>query len=160
MWHHAQYLRGELPVGEDFATWKQAEHWVVRTLHVVSAFYQDCWLLFSSPFAVLLSWFSSCPTREGEGVREWLRGSLLQTEAKPQQRQMRRVRNITIHFIMGKYTSNTPLKGSANSVNGRSIGLMRASLTANCITFSNYSWAFLCIMPSLGAQHAVRNCWP
>ena len=46
---------GELAEGEAFATQKQAEHRVVRTLCVVYAFYQYYWLLFSSPFAILLN---------------------------------------------------------------------------------------------------------
>jgi len=38
-----------------FATQEQAEHWVVRTLHVVYAFDQYYSLLFSSPFTILLN---------------------------------------------------------------------------------------------------------
>ena len=53
---HAQYLSGELAEGGAFVTQEQAEHWVVRTLHVVHAFYQYCWLLLSPPFAILLNW--------------------------------------------------------------------------------------------------------
>jgi len=55
MWCHAQYLSGELAEEEVFATQEQAELWLVRTLYVVCAFYQYYWLLFSSPFAILLN---------------------------------------------------------------------------------------------------------
>ena len=55
MWCHAQYLSRSLLKNRLFATQEQAEYWAVRTLHVVYAFYQYYWLLFSSPFAVLLN---------------------------------------------------------------------------------------------------------
>jgi len=98
---HAQYLSGELAEGGGFATQQQAEHWVVRTLHVVRSFYQYYSLLFSSPFAVLLNcsqpnpqalpFLSDSPPHpsgEGEGVRKQLHGSLLPIEAEPQQAMM------------------------------------------------------------------------
>jgi len=66
-----------------FATQGEAEHHVVRTLHVLYAFYQYYCLLFSSPFAILLNCYPNprvfClfpadspphPTGEGEGVKE------------------------------------------------------------------------------------------
>ena len=37
---HAEYLSGELAEGGGFSTQEQAEHRVVRTLHVVYSFYQ------------------------------------------------------------------------------------------------------------------------
>ena len=55
MWCHARYLSGELAGGEAFATREQAEHRVARTLHIVFAFYQYYWLLFSFLFAILLN---------------------------------------------------------------------------------------------------------
>ena len=51
---HAQYLSGELAEGGAFATQEQAELRVVITLHVIYAFYQYYWLLFSSLFVILL----------------------------------------------------------------------------------------------------------
>jgi len=62
-------------------------------------FFLSVLLLFSFPFAILLNGFchnprflpfltdsSACPPGEGEGVREQQRGSLLPTEANPQQK--------------------------------------------------------------------------
>ena len=54
-WGHAQYFSGELAEGGAFAAQEQAEHRVVRTLHVAGALGQYYWLLFSSPFAMLLN---------------------------------------------------------------------------------------------------------
>ena len=81
---HAQYLSGEL------ATQEQAEHQVVRTLHVVYAFYQCYWLLSSSPFAILLNcshpnpwvfcfsfWFSPPSHRGGGGSERVTAGSFV-----------------------------------------------------------------------------------
>lgn len=70
---------------------------------------------------------------------------------------MRRVRNVTNHFIIGKHTSSTPLTVPANSANSQSIDLRRASLIIKCFTFSNFSWSFLCVVPSLGAHRAVPD---
>lgn len=48
--------------------------------------------------------------------------------------QARRAWNITNHFRIGKYTSNTPLQVSARSVNGGSIGLIGTLLIINRIS--------------------------
>ena len=83
MWCHAQYLSGQLAEEGAFATQEQGKHQMVRTLRVVYAFYQYYWLLFSSPFAILLncshpsswvfasfSFFFSSPPHRGAGRSE------------------------------------------------------------------------------------------
>jgi len=80
----------------DFATQEQAQHQVVRTLHVVRilfisliAIFSFCYFvkLFSSQpvsFAFFPSDSPPHPPGEGARVKEQLHGSLLPTEAKPQ----------------------------------------------------------------------------